>query len=224
MNGSGNGSCLPSRLTPRSSIDSSKAAWTLAGARLISSASRMLVNTGPWRTRKERDCRSYTDVPTMSAGMRSGVNCTRPYCTDSSRAMVLASKVLPTPGTPSRRTWLCAISARAKRRTEGAAAQGETGNDDDHRQRERRAPGGQHPGGRRRRVAGDLPVVKLIEQHGPAVGRERDQISGEPAVVGQSQVAIAKHKRIGHGNQLAGADRHANGKHIAGGVSKEGHL
>jgi hypothetical protein len=39
----------PSTVTCRSSIASSSAAWVFGGVRLISSASRMLVNTGPGR-------------------------------------------------------------------------------------------------------------------------------------------------------------------------------
>src|ERR1035438_5157212 len=40
-------------------------------------------------------------VPVMSAGMRSGVNCTRPVSTPSTRLRVRTSSVFATPGTPS---------------------------------------------------------------------------------------------------------------------------
>ena len=50
VNTSGSGWVTPSTVTWRSSMDSSSAAWVLAGARLISSASTTSVNTGP-RTR-----------------------------------------------------------------------------------------------------------------------------------------------------------------------------
>src|SRR5262249_5284240 len=48
-NGSGSGRATPSTLTWRSCIASSSAACVLGGVRLISSASRRLVNTGPGR-------------------------------------------------------------------------------------------------------------------------------------------------------------------------------
>ena len=46
-NGDGTGWVSPPIVTWRSCITSSSADWTLAGARLISSASRKLPNTGP---------------------------------------------------------------------------------------------------------------------------------------------------------------------------------
>ena len=52
MKGSGRGWPSPSMETCRSSMASSSAAWVFGGVRLISSASRRLVNTGPSRKRK----------------------------------------------------------------------------------------------------------------------------------------------------------------------------
>src|SRR3546814_2664795 len=52
MNGGGSAKLEPSIVTCRSCITSSSADWVLAGARLISSASSRLVNTGPRRTTK----------------------------------------------------------------------------------------------------------------------------------------------------------------------------
>ena len=44
-------------------------------------------------------------MPTMSAGMRSGVNCTRENFRFTASASVRTSIVLPSPGTPSSSTW-----------------------------------------------------------------------------------------------------------------------
>ena len=76
MNGRTSLCVSPSRVTCRSCIDSNSAAWVLGGARLISSASRMFVNSGPFRRTKEDDPRSRMNEPVMSAGSRSGVNWT----------------------------------------------------------------------------------------------------------------------------------------------------
>ena len=54
---------------------SSSAAWVLGGVRLISSASRMLVKTGPGR--KASSFPRRVSVPVRSEGSMSGVNCTR---------------------------------------------------------------------------------------------------------------------------------------------------
>src|SRR5579859_364328 len=116
MNGAGSCSCWPSSVTPRSSIASRSADWTLAGARLISSASSTLVKIGPRLNAKVRVARSNTEVPRMSAGSRSGVNWTRPYSSASDLAIALASSVLPVPGTPSSSTWPWATRATAHSR------------------------------------------------------------------------------------------------------------
>ena len=69
----------PSTVTWPSAIASSRAAWVFGDARLISSATRMLVNTGPGRNSKRSTDRFHTLTPTTSDGSRSGVNCRRPY-------------------------------------------------------------------------------------------------------------------------------------------------
>ena len=78
QNGSGN--CVVSRptVTCPSSMASSKALCTLAGARLISSANKIWVKTGPDCRTNRRSKGSYMTVPVKSPGRRSGVNCTRP--------------------------------------------------------------------------------------------------------------------------------------------------
>ena len=47
MNGASSWCVVPSTVMVRSSIDSSNADWVLGEARLISSASTMLANSGP---------------------------------------------------------------------------------------------------------------------------------------------------------------------------------
>ncbi len=59
-------------------MTSSNAAWVLAGARLISSANRRLVNTGPCRSWKVWLFMSNKRKPVTSEGIRSGVNWIRP--------------------------------------------------------------------------------------------------------------------------------------------------
>ena len=54
-NGEGTACDVPPIVTWRSAITSSSADWTLAGARLISSASRKFANTGPSSTSKLSD-------------------------------------------------------------------------------------------------------------------------------------------------------------------------
>ena len=86
----------------------SRAACVLGGVRLISSASRMLVKTGPSMNRNDRLPRSSsssTFVPVMSEGIRSGVNWMRLKLTSRISASVLTINVLARPGTPSSRQW-----------------------------------------------------------------------------------------------------------------------
>src|SRR6202011_2082307 len=85
-------------------------------------------------------------------------------------------------------------------------------------------PGGQHPGGRRWSVAGDLPVVKLVEEHAPAVGRERNQVGRETAVVRQSKIAVAKHQRVCHRNKLPGTEGGTQCPPVAVRVAKQRHM
>src|SRR6185312_2776373 len=67
-------------------MTSSRADCTLAGARLISSASRKLWNTGPSSVSNRPVSGRHTRVPTRSAGTRSGVNWMRPYVPPSEQA------------------------------------------------------------------------------------------------------------------------------------------
>jgi hypothetical protein len=85
---------------------SSRADWVLGVARLISSARTMLANTGPgWKlsSRPPSGRSTRIEVPTMSAGMRSGVNWTRAKERSTAEARVRIISVLPRPGTPSSR-------------------------------------------------------------------------------------------------------------------------
>ena len=87
--------------TCRSPIASSSADWTLAGARLISSASTMFANSGPHSISKLSCDGRQMRVPTRSAGTRSGVNCTRAKCPPTACAIVDTVSVLARPGKPS---------------------------------------------------------------------------------------------------------------------------
>ena len=73
-NGSGIAKVRPPTVTWRSAIASSSADWTRAGARLISSTSTTLARIGPGSTSKASDEGRKIRVPTMSDGIRSGVN------------------------------------------------------------------------------------------------------------------------------------------------------
>ena len=90
----------PMTVTWRSSIASSKVAWVFGGVLLISSARRTLVKTGPLR--KRNSPRSKMLWPVTSAGIRSGVNCTRANWRAREAETALARSVLATPGTPCR--------------------------------------------------------------------------------------------------------------------------
>ncbi len=105
MNGMGNWWLVPSALTWRSSIASSSADWVFGEARLISSASTMLANSGPGWNTKLSLARWKTLTPTRSVGSRSGVNCTRFHVQSIDAASALARLVLPTPGTSSMSRW-----------------------------------------------------------------------------------------------------------------------
>ncbi len=104
-NGSGSGCAAPSSVTCRSCIASSSADCVFAGARFTSSASTTLPKIGPRRIRNCPVESSYTEVPTTSLGMRSGVNWIRLNVPPMSWATVRASSVFAVPGTPSMRTW-----------------------------------------------------------------------------------------------------------------------
>ena len=87
-----------------SCMTSSRAAWVLGGVRLISSAIRMFVNTGP-RTNLMNRCplevsSSRISVPLMSEGIRSGVNWIRLKSRSSTPAREAMRMVLAVPGGP----------------------------------------------------------------------------------------------------------------------------
>ena len=109
MKGVGNGLVSPLLVTVRSCIDSSNADWVFGGARLISSASTKLANTGPaWKVNcraplARSSCR--ISVPVMSDGIKSGVNWMRRCDHPRASARVRTSIVLARPGAPVRRTW-----------------------------------------------------------------------------------------------------------------------
>ncbi len=92
---------VPSTVTWCSSIASSRADCVLGEARLISSARTMLAKIAPGRNSKSRVSWLNTETPVTSLGRRSGVNCMRRTVTPRVRARLLASMVLPTPGTSS---------------------------------------------------------------------------------------------------------------------------
>ncbi len=94
----------PSRVICRSPIASRSAAWVFGGARLISSARTTFAKIGPSLNSKVPSRSSKTFVPVTSAGRRSGVNCTREKESPSAVATLRAVRVLPVPGTSSRRT------------------------------------------------------------------------------------------------------------------------
>ena len=115
-NGSSSFLVSPSTVTCRSSIHSRRPDWVLGVARLISSARRMLVKTGPLRNSNFPLSLFQIERPVTSDGRRSGVNwilMNRPP-TDLARAF--ASVVFPVPGRSSRRTWPPARSAMTLRR------------------------------------------------------------------------------------------------------------
>jgi len=95
---------MPSMVTFRSSIAWRSADWVFGGVRLISSASRKLVKTGPFFRWKSAVRESKTNVPVTSEGIRSGVNCTRLKSQPSAVATIRTIRVLAIPGGPSRRT------------------------------------------------------------------------------------------------------------------------
>src|SRR5258706_2412632 len=111
------GCVRPSTETWLSAITSSSADWVRGEARLISSASRIEVNTGPARNSKVCSFWLNTETPRMSEGSRSGVNCTRVKRAPIDAARLLASVVLPVPGKSSINTWPPEAKAASSRRT-----------------------------------------------------------------------------------------------------------
>ena len=94
----------PETVTCFSCMASSRAAWVFGGVRLISSARMRLAKMGPRENSKRRVpsppvCR--ISLPTMSVGIRSGVNWMRWKERPSTLPKVLTRRVLASPGTPT---------------------------------------------------------------------------------------------------------------------------
>src|SRR2546426_4149 len=122
MNGLASSFVTPSIVTCCSCMHSSRAACVFGEARLISSTSRRLANTGPglnWNS-FERWLKTFT--PVTSDGSRSGVNCMRENDTSSDRASAFASIVLPTPGKSSRIRWPSLTRQSTHRRSVSSGA------------------------------------------------------------------------------------------------------
>ena len=94
---------LPATVTWRSSIASSMADWTLAGARFISSANIILPKMGPGSKRNVRiPFSSYSfSLPKISEGTKSGVNWILENLESMISAIVRTVFVLASPGNPS---------------------------------------------------------------------------------------------------------------------------
>ena len=93
----------PATVTLRSCMACNSADWVRGLARLISSAISNWQKIGPCRNRKARfpsASLSSTSLPKISAGIRSGVNCTRLPCSPITVDSVSTSRVLPRPGKP----------------------------------------------------------------------------------------------------------------------------
>ena len=104
MKGRASGWVTPSTVTCTSCMHSSKADCVFGDARLISSTSTRLANTGPGLNSNSLPVMLKTLTPVTSDGSRSGVAWTRANSQSSERAIDLASIVLPTPGKSSRIT------------------------------------------------------------------------------------------------------------------------
>ena len=92
-------------VTWRSCMASSKALWTLAGERLISSARIRLAKIGPSFGRKAPSLGLKMSVPSRSAGSKSGVNWKRLKDASMVPASARIVNVFAKPGTPSSRMW-----------------------------------------------------------------------------------------------------------------------
>ena len=88
-------------MTWRSSITSNKAACVFAGARFISSIKIILEKIGPFLKSNSEVFISKIEVPKISLGIKSGVNCMRLKPTSKVFANSFAETVFATPGTPS---------------------------------------------------------------------------------------------------------------------------
>src|SRR5215510_1752313 len=105
----------PSSVTLRSCIASSKAACVFGGVRLISSASSTSQKIGPFVSVNVLVWKLNRLVPTMSPGIRSGVNWMRPNLRLRLRAKHWARSVFAVPGGPSSRIWPPEKSATSMR-------------------------------------------------------------------------------------------------------------
>lgn len=104
---------MPSTVTCRSSIASRRLDWVRGVARLISSASRILVKTGPCLNSKDSSFWLKMETPVISVGRRSGVNWIRLNWPSIDFAIALARTVFPTPGTSLSRR--CPLESRVSR-------------------------------------------------------------------------------------------------------------
>ncbi len=91
----------PSIVICRSSMTSNRAACVFAGARLISSMRIIFENIGPFLNSNSEVFISNTEVPKISLGIKSGVNCIRLKPISKDFASNFAEMVFATPGTPS---------------------------------------------------------------------------------------------------------------------------
>ena len=93
--------CLvPETVTERSCMASKSAACVLGGVLLISSASNILVKSGPLLNLKCLFSSNISD-PVMSEGIKSGVNWMRLNERSNTSAMVDTNNVFANPGTPT---------------------------------------------------------------------------------------------------------------------------
>ena len=95
-------------------MTSNSAAWVFAGERLISSIRIKLEKIGPFLNSNSDVLTLKTDVPKISDGIRSGVNCILLKPISIVFAKSFAVTVFATPGTPSIIT--CPLASSAARR------------------------------------------------------------------------------------------------------------
>src|SRR5213080_4078690 len=122
MNGRASSFVTPSIVTCCSCMHSSSPACVFGEARLISSTSSRLANTGPGLNSNSFERWLKTFTPVTSDGSRSGVNCMREKETSSERASAFASIVLPTPGKSSRIRWPSLTRQSTHRRSVSSGA------------------------------------------------------------------------------------------------------
>ena len=103
---------------------SSSPDWVLGVARFSSSTSTTLANTGPGRNWNDAVSGCQMLAPTMSAGNRSTVACTRAKLPPRLWARLRASWVLPTPGWSS--TSRCPPASSTARTTSNTGSESRT--------------------------------------------------------------------------------------------------